>query len=551
MKKIISLVLAAALTVLLASCTKTITGPTSASEVTTDAATSAGGTSSTTASNASTATTQTTQTTGKTEEPEKDSAYSVLYSAVNKMNSLSSFSAMTETEVKLNYFGMDQSSVVKTKVTAAQADTKKPVFTASSSYTEYGETEETEVYFENGYYYVTDSGVNAKIPQSEASDTAYDYFSQLRETMLPLSEKALAKATLADYNGEKKVTADIGADEARTFYSDIIDGIVSSFTTNELGTVTFDGAHLACTVNSGGYVSTYSVKFDFTWNMVYSGYTQSIGMTVEWSAKFDSPGKLYSVNPPQNYAYYTLIGDGSIAYNLLCSAVENAQNLDDMRLEYCINVDMEELGVQTSFDIVQTILAQDINSNPAVYRTAYSYAKKELPYNEMYYENGYYYFVVGDEKFKFGENVAKKDYGSVDNIFDLIKSLPKEALDGAELVLENGGDRHITALIDEDYFKATYTSLIEQVNSLMLGENVTSYNVYVPYINIYIGSGDYISLYEVIYTVEATGIVNGEERSVYADVTVYAGFYNPGEDVEMHHPTGAENFPEIYNDVVS
>lgn len=551
MKKIISLVLASVMLFSLASCTKTITGPTKAHDITTDSTTLASGAASTTATASTPPTTAATSTTEKTEEPEALTAYGVLYSAINKTNSLSTFCATSETEIILNYFGMDQSSVVKTKMTAAQANTQTPVYSASSSYTAYGETEETEVYFENGYYYVTDRGVKAKIPQTESSDGSYDYFSQFKETMLPLSEKALVSALLTEYNGGKNITADIGADEARAFYSDIIDGMINSFTTNELGTITFDGAHLTCIVNSNGYVSSYSIKFNFTWNMIYSGYTQSIGMAIEWSAKFENPGNTYSVDPPHNYAYYILIDYGSIAYNLLRSTVETAQSLDDMRLEYCINVDMEELGVQTSFDVVQTILAQDINSNPAVYRTAYSYAKKGLPYNEMYYENGYYYFVVGDETFKFSENVAKEDYKSVNDIFDLIKSLSEESLESAELVLEKGGERHITGLIEEEYFKATYASLIERVNYLMLGENVTSYNIYVPYINIYISTDDYIEMYEVIYTVEVTGIVNGEERSVYADVTVYIGFYNPGEDIEMYHPTGAENFPEIYNDIVS
>ena len=549
MRKTAALLIAIFMLLSLVSCTKTITAPTQAPDATTNSAENTSEAGVTTSANAEVTTEQTTDSAAVT--PLQQTAYEILCSAVNKTNSLASFSADIKCNIAINYFGLKQTMTSETTVTASHADTRSPVYIANSVYTDSDGTTNTDVYFENGCYYVTDYGINAKIPQSEEADIYYDCLSEIKEMTIAFSENALSSATVeTGKDSSKTISATLSADLPEL--CEIAANQGTFFENSELGTLNLNGAELLCTIDKNGYVLSYKITFDFTWKLEYEGFTQTIDMIEEWSVAYLSPGTGVFVIPPEGYASYPLTEAENILYRVLETAVENTSSLDDISAECSTNVSMEMLGMTVDTYVYDKIRAKDLHTTSAVYHSVIASLAESRPYSEIYYENGYYSVTRIGEKFKFNENIAKEDYASLDAVFDTVKTLSKDTMRNANIVMEKNGDIHISVLIEEDYFSEAFKDIITNIDSDSVdADNIKSRKLYVPFADIYIDKNGFIVSYEIFYVEEMTIVTGGEEHPVYMEVSVSVEFNAPGGNVTVVAPEGYAEFEEIYNDILS
>ncbi len=523
MKKIISLVLAVALSLSLAACTKTITGPQKTNE-----------------------SGQTTQvTTEKPQTPPEDaSAYDVVLNAINKTKDLSSFSATTNSYVSIEYLNVKESTNAKTKINAQNVNTSAMCFSSVSEYTEGTETINTNVYFENNNYYVDSYGLKVKIPASRGGD-AYDYFGEIDKYFFPLSEFCYDSVPVTDLNGGKSVIINASAEDCEKDFKNIIEETVSSFEESGLGEVKFTGASVSATTTAQGYIDVYTVSLHFDWAVQIGVMHANSNIDMVWSIDFDKYGDV-SVTVPEGYTSYKEIGADEMVYTLLAQRVEFMQSLDDLCAECDMNVKMQVGNSKETLNLLNVVCARNLSSTPTVaHSTQISLGNVTQAYS-IYYENGYYYYQDNSESFKFSEDLAKDDYKSTSPTFDVVKAVSAQAMKNAS-VMVLGGVTNITVALDAETFVKDFDVIVAELNYSIVGAYVNDFKIYAPYVNVEIDANGYITTYTVTYGVEIP-LVN--DQSVYSDIEACVRFKNPGEDVEVTLPDGYWSFQEINADIL-
>ena len=523
MKKTISAVLAVLSLFLLTSCTKTISGPLKTTE--------------------NPQTTEATTQTAQAPTPDA-SAFDIVLNAINKTAGLSSFSATTSSNISIAYLSTKESSSAKTLIRAENVNEANLIFSASSTYTEAGESIETSVYFENNNYYVDSYSIKVKIPANRGGD-AYDYFAEIDKYLVPLSEHCYDSATLTDLNGGKSVTVEASAEDSASDFDEVIREMQESFKYNDLGDITFEGVSLRATTNAQGYIDVYTVSLRFNWKATIGAISTNSTVTLVWGVDFDEYGNV-SVSAPKDYSAYKESSADEMPFVLLSERVEFMKSLDDIFAKCDMVVEMQLGTSRETFTITNVISAKNLSSFPVLLRTNTLSLSNLTQTSSIFYENGYYYYYDANENFKFSESVAKNEYKSTAPVFDIVHALPAEQMKNAS-VMVSGNMKIITVMLDEEFFAKEFAVIVDELNYTIAGTAVTDYKLYAPYVSVEIDANGYITRYDVIYGVD---IPLGDDTSLYSSVTASVVFESLGEDVAVTPPSGYESFPEIGTDII-
>lgn len=249
---------------------------------------------------------------GKDKDPVKNdepSAFELIDSATKKTEKLDCAEMDMTMNMSMDMMGMSMDVPMSYKIKGVDLQSKSPKMEMDITMSMFGMTIDMDAYVEDGYYYMTVMGENAKYKAEDAAD--YDGMSQA-QSMFGDFTPELMKDTkiIKNADGTKTVKLSLDSDAFKRTFKDLIDSTGSSAAEGAtIKDVTITNGNVEVTVTADGYIDTYKVVFDMSMTMDVLGESYTASIKVDATVQYKNPGKSVTVTAPVGYKDYPLVSE--------------------------------------------------------------------------------------------------------------------------------------------------------------------------------------------------------------------------------------------------
>lgn len=243
------------------------------------------------------------------------SAAKTIDEAIKKTEALDAIDVTFFMETSMN-MGFSVTIPMTVNMKADNIKSSTPTMLASASTSMMGIELKSDVYMEEGMFYVSASGMNYKL-KVEESDEDYDYVGNVNSIINDIPEDLLENVELVK-NDDGSNTATISVDDARfkelfkdficksaqdtiiddddEENTDAVDDTENNFMDNILEKITVTDATVKVTVKNG-YVLVYELSYSMKVSTIIGESTSS----VKASVTYNNPGETVEITPPEGY----------------------------------------------------------------------------------------------------------------------------------------------------------------------------------------------------------------------------------------------------------
>lgn len=253
------------------------------------------------------------------------SAAKTIDEAIKKTEALDAIDVTYFVETSVN-MGFSVTIPVTVNMKAENIKSSTPTMLASASTSMMGIELKSDVYMEDGMFYVSASGMNYKL-KAEESDEDYDYVGSVNGIIKDIPEDLLESVELVK-NDDGSNTATISMDDARfkELFKDFVcesaqdtiidddeentdadDDTENNFMDNILEKITVTDATVKVTVKNG-YVLVYELSYSMKVSTIIGESTSS----VKASVTYNNPGQPVEITPPDGYKDFKDYSDFNI-----------------------------------------------------------------------------------------------------------------------------------------------------------------------------------------------------------------------------------------------
>lgn len=239
--------------------------------------------------------------------------YYLANSAIEKTLVLDNVDVQNDKYISMQLMGVTSEIEQFTALTAARLGTDGVTLRQQSLLSYLGSDYEIDVYYENGYYYISQDGETMKLSESdmEATDSTM--------AMSKYTLKELVGTSVLTVPNLKAETTDVSDFEDGTtevyFYIDettfgiefsghIYDTIEYLFGEEPVEDLTLYYPEIYVYVTSDGYIDCYDISYYVEFTTKVNGTKVSVLVLVYDTTYFTNPGADVTVTPPDGYQYY-------------------------------------------------------------------------------------------------------------------------------------------------------------------------------------------------------------------------------------------------------
>lgn len=231
-------------------------------------------------------------------ETEATTAYELVTGAVEKTNELDDVDVSMTMKVTVD----DTTAPLKYDILAKNLDSDDPVTLSTITSEMMGQSLSTQIYREDGYYYLTVMEQSVKLKSDRLAQ--YEVKNTVDSVVQPLPAAVLAGAavnTAAD--GTRTVKVTLTGEIFNTYFSSLLEAIGNSAASGaEVVDYTLDDIVLDIAVNEKGYVQSYRVRFAMDMDVKdEDGKEQTHEIDVDAEVTYNNPGKTVKITPPKGY----------------------------------------------------------------------------------------------------------------------------------------------------------------------------------------------------------------------------------------------------------
>lgn len=544
MKKIISVFLTLSIIICLTACFGGKPGETTQTTQTTQSTTEA-----TTATTE--ATTAVTTYPGMQKPSTKGGAAFLITNAKNKSVNQKTYCAeifeeitVTSNKSDLNYSGVFEADFNVLSKSEYSVNTKESIGINGETM-----TLNSKLYAKDGFYYLSEAGINAKYESSEETDEEFNVLSEISERIKSIPEKSISEIT----EDEKHIyiTVDLKKDNSYSIFNDILSSMEESIAAmSEIFSIQtqriITSAKVDIAIDRDGYLSSYTPSITFSYMTPTDGVSSVTKISYVYSVSFFRD-KEVTLDIPEGYESFPLYSEEGIAFETLSAAIAKTLALTDYNVTEFGSINMEFAGLSTEILYRSDMSVKGENTGNIVFRETLQFqAFNNLLYSDIYYENGYYYMTSGTETGKIPQSQMEDDPN------ELIKNMLKESL---VIVSEAGTtqveiqpdptEENMTELhfvLDETYFRLNFSAQIDAYIEL-LGLDIENMVISEPELYAYVTEDGYIDYYEVSYYLDGTMVSEGQEIAVSLLIYDSFEFTAIGDNATVTPPEGYKAFP--------
>ena len=226
-------------------------------------------------------------------------------------------------------------------------------------------------------------------------------------------------------------------------------------------------------------------------------------------------------------------------------AVEKTEALEEYEIEMRQVSTVEVQGQKQRVAITTNMKVKDVKSdNPTIWMEIEIEMDGEKQSTEMYIEDGWMYMAYGNSGYKAKlEDVGEDEDDYLAQVENIVKDLPKEALEESEVKREDG-KKIITATIDGKLMDDIFEELIDEALEEFFTDDELLEDLSISFddaeVEIVIKDG-YILSYELDYDMD----MEIADEVAESDNSVKIKYITPGKAVTITPPEGYENFSEM------
>jgi hypothetical protein len=529
MKKIAALFIVTALLVSLAACALS-PAVTTSQATTTQASTTQASTQQTTQ-----ATQATTQNPANPTPEMKESAKDALAAAIDKFYSHSSMHARLSADIVISTMGINTNMFLSSELCKNGGEWKNDSF-----YTALNESENNQVYFKDGAYYVSGRGCDAKILVSESANEKYKWEKSFEIFM----EKLPSDLYVTYYKVNEDGSCEIKADTAQktTMFKEFFEGMSESFAADEEGVTTSVGKpkeSIHVFIDKNGNIEAYSAKITIEIAMQQNGKTEMLTIKTSSEVKADKIGGDVEVKAPEkSLDSFVLTTPEKLGYTFAKLAYDEFMKKPDVHasMEAYISVDMGVAGMEITLsgDLYANGLTGETPVVRQLAQIAIGYQKETV---DMYFKDGYYYISNSEGKKKISKEEYIAEYGEEPDM-DIITFFGENDFTNCEVSTAKNGETAFYFELDESKFPLVFADHITSMQELLAGTSaVTSMKISAPELMVTVSEEKGLSSYILAYVIEMTVESNG------VNIPMTAYIY----DLTVINSTSDVTVPEIPN----
>lgn len=227
---------------------------------------------------------------------------------------------------------------------------------------------------------------------------------------------------------------------------------------------------------------------------------------------------------------------------LVKNALKNTQELESLEAKAEIDVTIGSQGFSITVPIVVDVKGQGIGTSKAkMYEKMTLTAPGQSVSATMYADEDWLYVSESGVEYKIStEDAADMGEDPGEEVNDIMRELPEEALDGASEEKYSDGRRVFTVDMNEEDFNETFDDLVKSLGESVAGTGIEGFGFEDAVVKITVKNG-YISEYDMEFKI--TTVLDGVEMDMIVDVDLT--IIDPGQDVTVLIPDSYKAFPEF------
>lgn len=221
------------------------------------------------------------------------------------------------------------------------------------------------------------------------------------------------------------------------------------------------------------------------------------------------------------------------------AAIEKTEALDSISADFNMEMIMSMEGFNMTVPVTAEVNAKGIKGdNPVISTKVATSLFGQSIDMEIYQEDGWMYFVMGDMKYKTSADSEADTYNYYEDIDDMLQLVPEELLKDVEAKKNSDGSQTVTLSLSDEKFNELYKDIIGAASKSM-GASGDGIKISVSDASVSVTvAGEYVSAYDIGFKMSA----EAEGVTTEAEVKVSVKFNNPGKDVTVTPPEGYESF---------
>jgi len=501
-----------------------------------------------------TGTTATAGTTGGTVIPQHPTDAELLAltdKALKDFRNANSFRSDVSCTMTMKYGNNTTEEKMSMQLYAKNLKTSPEWLKTSTEDTDYGKVK-SSVYFKDGYFYASKSGLNGKIYATESAkeefgyDEMFDHFIAKIPVKDPdsVSVDSIFSSGVNQDSNTRNITI---KNKEAVLIEDYYELIKSSFASDD-DSMTVDVSapeeEVCVTVDGNGALKHYRETVTVNVGITTSGITVNTKVEMMFSFNVNDLNGEVKVEAPNDLNLYRGTTEKEFGYTFFNLAYEDLIGKADLEASSSCSIGVQMSGVSMSINMGSRLWANNFNTgSPLIRETGMvEIAGQSSAKTDFYFKNGYYYISTIDtegksSQVKLSEEEYKAIYGEPD--FTVIRMFGSSDFENYEIAAnEYTGNTEILFDINPEDFRLQFAQDIDNIKTLVVGTyEVTNMEVYEPQVMATLTKNGKLSSYNVYYVLEMTAIINGKATTIICTVN----------DVTAIKATENVTVPEIPN----
>ncbi|MBQ8447846.1 MAG: hypothetical protein IJX27_02815 [Clostridia bacterium] len=504
--------------------------------------------------------TKTESTTSTTESAAKPQKPTFLHPAVEAINEsidntlmLESFSALLGAEVYI-YEENEKNTVDyvyhRMNITASGMNTAKPCFLMESRAGEnYSETFDTRVYFEGRNYYISQFGIDAKIPASDGES-----FPSPKEIIRPVipkfaSDKAFeGSVSYKDYDIH---TLRAKGGDAGAILAEVQAALTAEIAkrTNRTFTLAPTSADINVKLDADSRLSEYITLAEF--DLSFEGeHAEKMHVIINTSVKFNGIGEAHTPKAPENTESFISVNSRSeVPHALFTSFAARTNENGKQDIEETVSIKRKELGGSYTPINVSSKKQLSVSGEEGAWLESSVYSiegRNGKKTSSIYFKDNFYYVLDESGARKYGAESFEENFGYT-GCAEKIPVFGREHIIFADIKSADSGENSLAAvtfILNNDAFTMIFSEYVGKTARHIAGEHgIWNYNVKNNTVDAVLDSEGFVESLTLSFDIDVIVNINGAKFSFPAKVSLAASFITPG--TEATAPGDLESYKQF------
>jgi hypothetical protein len=421
---------------------------------------------------------------------------------------------------------------ISMSISAKNLKTSPEWFKTSTEKTEYG-TNESSVYFKNGYFYASKCGLNGKIYATESAKEELGYkkmfdsfIAEIPQDTSKVKIDSIMSTSASDGRKWRNIT--ITSKDSTVFLEDYYNLLKESFVSDDESMQITVGApteEIYLDLDESGKLLYYRATISVKITVSGGGATASTTVKTAFGFNVKAMNSEVTVEAPENLDLYVDTTEKEFGYTFFDLAYQDFIGKNDFEASSSCSIGVQMLGVNMSINMSGRLWANDFNTKSPILRetAVMEIVGQSSAKTDFYLKNGYYYVSAPDAKgnetrVKLSEKEYEALYGAPD--FTVIRMFGDTDFYDYEVEKnEYTGNTEILFAMNPWDFKLQFAQDIDTVKTIVVGtQTVTDTEIYDAQVLATLTPDGKLYSYEVYYVMEMTVIIQGRTTSVVCEV---------------------------------